>query len=283
MKNFIKKEIVRSKAENRRTVRQWKHHPIKMALEALSLIASFAASVAVLLLIANAAEALAYGSIGYIRFIGMNKWAGIGADIAYVMLFIVFALIFFILIEAGASAVESRKKRRDKYSEGSSFAEKEIKGEKSDSRAEKSSATALIPILVLAALILVVCVYIWMFNSTVFTNDKIIAKSAFNPSGAEYSYSDIESAEIDNKDGDANLFIDLHMKDGKVVKFDYTGGYESDNGVYYEYPEAFVSNFTKYLRENNIPITYNCTYEEVEQYYFDDACTVYLKDIFEEG
>ena len=70
------------------------------------------------------------------------------------------------------------------------------------------------------------------------------------------------------------------MKNGSVIKFDYTGGYMSDNDEYDEYPEAFVKNFANYLRDENIPIIYNCTYEDVKQYCFDDECIDYLKDIF---
>ena len=36
----------------------------------------------------------------------------------------------------------------------------------------------------------------------------------------------------------------------------------SYNDEYDEHPEAFVKDFTYYLRDKNIPIAYNCTYEK---------------------
>lgn len=280
MQKGLKKEIIRSKAENRRLIRQWKHHPIKMILKLLSLVVSFAVTIAVILFIGNAATAIGYGSIKDIIFIGQNKWAGYGSDIAYILLFIVFEIIFLVLIEAGAAAFELRKEPKDKKTKDNSFAKEEIEKEKSDRRTERIATAILVAISILVVLIFVGSVYTWTFNSTVFTDDKIIEKSVFNPYGAEYSYHDITKVEIDNKNDDANLFIDLYMKNGSVIKFDYTGGYMSDNDEYDEYPEAFVKNFANYLRDENIPIIYNCTYEDVKQYCFDDECIDYLKDIF---
>lgn len=280
MQKGLKKEIIRSKAENRRLIRQWKHHPIKMILKLLSLVVSFAVTIAVILFIENAATAIGYGSIKDIIFIGQNKWASYGSDIAYILLFIVFEIIFLLLIEAGAAAFELRKEPKDKKTKDNSFAKEEIEKEKSDRRVEKNAISILVAISILLVLIFVGSVYTWTFNSTVFTDDKIIEKSVFKPSGAEYSYHDISKVEIDNKNDDANLFIDLYMKNGSVIKFDYTGGYMSDNDEYDEYPEAFVKNFANYLRDEYIPIIYNCTYEDVKQYCCDDECIGYLKDIF---
>lgn len=276
----LKKEITRTRAENRRLIRQWKQHPIKMLLVLLSLAASFAATIVTILLIENAATALGYGSIKDILFIGQNKWAGYGSDIVYILLYIIFEIIFLVLIEAGANAFESRKRSKDKKPEEISFAKEEMEKEKSDRQAEKIATAILIALPILAVLVLVGSVYTWTFNSTVFTGDKIIEKSSFTPSGIEYGYLDITKAEIDNKNDDANLFIDLYMKNGSVIKFDYTGGYISDNDEYDQYPEAFVKDFTDYLRKENIPITYKCTFEDVNQYCYNDEYIVYLKDIF---
>ncbi len=282
MRKGLKKEIIRSKAENRRLIRRWKYHPIKMTLELLSLLVSIAVTIAVIFLIGNAATAIGYGSIKDIIFIGQNKWAGYGSDIVYILLFIVFEIVFLVLIEAGAAAFELRKEPKDKKTKDNSFAKEEIEKEKSNwqRRTKKIVIAILVAIPILLVLVFVGGVYTWTFNSTVFTDDKIIQKSVFNPSGYEYSYYDIAKAELDNKNDDANLFIDLYMKNGSVIKFDYTGGYMSDNDEYDEYPEAFIKNFKDYLRNENIPITYNCTYEDVKQYNYDDECIGYLKDIF---
>lgn len=253
-----------------------------MILELLSPIVSFVVTIAVIFLIENAATALGYGSIKDIVFIGQNKWSGYGSNIAYILLFIVFGIIYLVLIEAGIDAFVSRKEPKDQKAKDNSFAKEEMEKEKSDPRAEKIAIAILVAIPILAVMVFVGSVYTWIFNSTVFTNDKIIEKSVFNPSGAEYSYSDITKVEIDNKNDDANLFLDLYMENGSVIKFDYTRGYMSDNDEYDESPEAFVKDFTEYLRNENIPITFNCTYEDVEQYYFDDEYIGYLKDIFNE-
>lgn len=85
-----------------------------MTLELLSLLVSIAVTIAVILLIGNAATAIGYGSIKDIIFIGQNKWAGYGSDIVYILLFIVFEIVFLVLIEAGAAAFELRKEPKDK-------------------------------------------------------------------------------------------------------------------------------------------------------------------------
>ena len=199
MQKGFRKEIISSKDENLRLLSQRKHHPIKMILKLLSLAASFVVTISVTLLIENVATAIGYGSIKDIIFIGWNKWAGYGSDIVYILLFIVFEILFLVLIEAGAYAFESLKKPKNKKTKDKFFSKEEIEKEKSDHRTEKIAKAILIAISILSVMVFVGSVYTWTFNSTVFTEDKIIEKSSFNPYGAEYSYRDITKVEIDNK------------------------------------------------------------------------------------
>ena len=164
----------------------------------------------------------------------------------------------------------------------SSFAEKEIEEEQSDKKYDKIAKAVLIAIPIITILVFLGSVYVSTFNSTVFTNDTIIEKSPFNPSGTEYSYSDIAKIEIDNK-GDSNLCLDLHMKNGNTVTVDYRGETDSDNEKYTDYPEAFINDFLNNSRNKNIPITFNCTYEDVTAYNFNDESLTYIKEIFEDN
>lgn len=140
----------------------------------------------------------------------------------------------------------------------------------------------MIAIPIVTILIFLGSVYVSTFNSTVFTNDTIIEKSPFNPSGTEYNYSDIAKIEIDNKD-DSYLCLDLHMKNGDTVTVDYSGETDSDNEKYTDYPEAFIKDFLNNSHNKNIPITFNCTYEDVTAYNFNDESLTYIKEIFEDN
>lgn len=280
IKREIKREIKRSKLENRMVIREWKRHPVKMILRILSMVAGFAAAIFVCILVEGAAIGMAY-PYEDITFVGQNKWASWGSDICYILLFVVFVLLFFVLIEAGADAIETRRKPEGDITERASFADDEMEEEKLFDRDKKIVYGVLIAIPVLAVLLFAAGLYTFTFSSTVFTEDKIIAKSVFNPAGNEYSYSDIKKAEIDNKNDDGNLFIDLHMSGGKVICFDYTGGWSSEDGEYDEYPEAFVRDFILDMKEQKIPVKYNCSYDDVAQYCGEEY-RKYLKDIFDE-
>lgn len=189
-------------------------------------------------------------------------------------------IIFVALVEVISDAVLLK---RGKYLESkgeSSFAEKEIEEEQSDKKFDKIAKAVLIAIPIITILFFLGSVYVSTFNSTVFTNDTIIEKSPFNPSGTEYSYSDIAKIEIDNKN-DSNLYLDLYMKNGNTVTVDYSGETDSDNEKYTDYPEAFIKDFLNNSRNKNIPITFNCTYEDVTAYNFNDESLTYIKEIFE--
>lgn len=280
MKNIIKDEINNAKAENKWLIRQWKQHPIKMILRILAVVAAVFAALFVGGLATGLLNIIGYSSIKNIVFIAYNKWAGFAFDAIFGILFVVFVILFLILVEVISDTVLLKRGKHLKLKEETSFSEKEIEEEQSDKKFDKIAKAVLIAIPIITILFFLGSVYVSTFNSTVFTNDTIIEKSPFNPSGTEYSYSDIAKIEIDNKN-DSNLCLDLYMKNGNTVTVDYSGETDSDNEKYIDYPEAFIKDFLNNSRNKNIPITFNCTYEDVTAYNFNDKSLTYIKEIFE--
>lgn len=278
-KDIIKSGFESAKAEDRELIREWKHHPVKMVLLLLSLIASVVIGLLITFLIEVFSFKLAYDSIDNVIFISQNDWSDYACSVTAFMLIAFFVMLFFFLIETGADAFNSRKSKKRK--EEISFSEQEIKKEQSVSRLNKIEKAVAILIPTVIILVFIASIYVWTFSSTVFTKDKIIKKTPFNPVGAEYSYSEITEIEIDNKNDDSNLFLDLHMSDGKIVEFGYTQSYDSDNDTYEEYPEAFVRDFVNYFRDKNIPVKFNCTYKDVTAYDLDDKSLAYMEEIFQ--
>lgn len=280
MKNVVKNELESVKAENNWLIRQWKQHPIKMILRILAIVGAGFAALFVGSLATELLNKIGYSAIKNIVFMAYNKWTGFAYDVIYGILFVIFLIIFVALVEVISDAV-LLKRGKDLESKGeSSFAEKEIEEEQSDKKYDKIAKAVLIAIPIITILIFLGSVYVSTFNSTVFTNDTIIEKSPFNPSGTEYNYSDIAKIEIDNKD-DSYLCLDLHMKNGDTVTVDYSGETDSDNEKYIDYPEAFIKDFLNNSRNKNIPITFNCTYEDVTAYNFNNESLTYIKKIFE--
>lgn len=282
MKNIIKDEINNAKAENKWLIRQWKQHPIKMILRLLAIVGAGFAALFVGSLATEPLSTIGYSAIKNIVFIAYNKWTGFAYDVIFGILFVIFLIIFVALVEVISDAVLLKRGNHLESKGESSFAEKEIEEEQSDKKFDKIAKAVLIAIPIITILVFLGSVYVSTFNSTVFTNDTIIEKSPFNPSGTEYSYSDIAKIEIDNK-GDSNLCLDLHMKNGNTVTVDYRGETDSDNEKYTDYPEAFINDFLNNSRNKNIPITFNCTYEDVTAYNFNDESLSYIKEIFEDN
>ena len=223
---------------------------------------------------------IGYSAIKSIVFIAYNKWAGFAFEVIFGILFVIFLIIFVALVEVISDAVLLKRGKHLESKGESSFAEKEIEEEQSDKKFDKIAKAVLITIPIITILFFLGSVYVSTFNSTVFTNGTIIEKSPFNPSGTDYNYSDIAKIEIDNKD-DSYLYLDLHMKNGDTVTVDYSGETDSDNQKYTDYPEAFIKDFLNNSRNKNIPITFNCTYEDVTAYNFNDESLTYIKEIFE--
>lgn len=280
MKNIIKDEINNAKAENKWLIRQWKQHPIKMILRILAVVAAVFAALFVGGLATGLLNIIGYSSIKNIVFIAYNKWAGFAFDAIFGILFVVFVILFLILVEVISDTVLLKRGKHLKLKEETSFSEKEIEEEQSDKKFDKIAKAVLIAIPIITILFFLGSVYVFTFNTTVFTKNTVIEKSPFNPSGTEYSYSDIAKIEIDNKD-DSYLYLDLYMKNGTTVTVDYSGGTDSDNEKYTDYPEAFIKDFLNNSRNKNIPITFNCTYEDATTYNFNDESLTYIKEIFE--
>lgn len=280
MKNVVKNELESVKAENNWLIRQWKQHPIKMILRILAVVAAVFTALFVGSLATEPLSTIGYSAIKNIVFIAYNKWTGFAYDVIFGILFVIFLIIFVALVEVISDAVLLKRGKHLESKGESSFAEKEIEEEQSDKKFDKIAKAVLIAIPIITILVFLGSVYVSTFNSTVFTNYTIIEKSPFNPSGTEYSYSDIAKIEIDNK-GDSNLCLDLHMKNGNTVTVDYRGETDSDNEKYTDYPEAFINDFLNNSRNKNIPITFNCTYEDVTAYNFNDESLSYIKEIFE--
>lgn len=280
MKNIIKDEINDAKAESKKLKSEWKHHPIKMILRILAVVAAVFAALFVGGLATGLLNIIGYSSIKNIVFIAYNKWASFAFDAIFGILFVVFVILFLILVEVISDAVLLKRGKHLESKEETSFTEEEIEEEQSDKKYDKIAKAVLIAIPIVTILIFLGSVYVFTFNTTVFTNDTIIEKSPFNPTGTEYSYSDITKIEIDKKDN-SNLYIDLHMKNGDTVTVDYSGGTDSDKEKYADYTEAFIRDFLNNSRSKNIPITFNCTYEDVTAYNFNDESLAYMKEIFE--
>ncbi len=280
MKNAVKNELESVKAENNWLIRQWKQHPIKMILRILAIVGAGFAALFVGSLATELLSTIGYSTIKNIVFIAYNKWTGFANDAIFGILFVIFLIIFVALVEVISDAVLLKRGKHLEFKEENSFAEKEIEEEQSDKKFDKIAKAVLIAIPIITILVFLGSVYVSTFNSTVFTNDTIIKKSPFNPSGTEYNYSDIAKIEIDNKD-DSYLYLDLHMKNGDTVTVDYSGETDSNNENYTDYPEAFIRDFLNNSRSKNIPITFNCAYEDVTAYNFNDESLAYMKEIFE--
>ena len=279
MKNVVKNELESVKAENNWLIRQWKQHPIKMILRILAVVAAVFTALFVGGLATELLNKIGYSTIKNIVFIAYNKWTGFAFDAIFGILFVVFLIIFVALVEVTSDTVLLKKGKHLKSKEETSFSEKEIEEEQSDKKYDKIAKAILIAIPIVVLLVFLGSVYVFTFNTTVFTKNTVIEKSPFNPSGTEYSYSDIAKIEIDNKD-DSYLYLDLYMKNGTTVTVDYSGGTDSDNEKYTDYPEAFIKDFLNNSRNKNIPITFNCTYKDATTYNFNDESLTYIKEIF---
>ncbi len=256
--------------------------PYKMIFRILAIVGAGFAALFVGGLATELLSTIGYSAIKNIVFIAYNKWTGFAYDVIFGILFVIFLIIFVALVEVISDTVLLKRGKHLKSKEETSFAEKEIEEEQSDKKYDKIAKAVLIAIPIVVLLVFLGSVYVSTFNATVFTNDTIIKKSPFNPSGTEYCYSDIAKIEIDNKD-DSYLYLDLHMKNGNTVTVDYSGETDSDNEEYTDYPEAFIRDFLNNSHNKNIPITFNCTYEDVTTYNFIDESLSYMKGIFDDN
>lgn len=186
-KDIIKSGFESAKAEDRELIREWKHHPVKMVLLLLSLIASVVIGLLITFLIEVFSFKLAYDSIDNVIFISQNDWSDYACSVTAFMLIAFFVMLFFFLIETGADAFNSRKSKKYKEEkvsfseqemkkEKASFSEQGVKKKKSVSRLNKNEKAIAILIPTVIILVFIASIYVWTFNTTVFTKNKIIKK-----------------------------------------------------------------------------------------------------------
>lgn len=228
----------------------WKHKPFKMILFLILMLVNFALVFLIYYGLLYLYRLIFLSGYNEILFMGTEK-----SDMhAGVMMFGFFIISY---VEACIFTLFLSKRRTDV-----SFVEKEREKEKEDKITPKK---IIIAILVLLIGLLGVQYYIGTKNRTIFTENNIYYSTFFHPIAREYDYSDIESVILDNEDG-SNLKLDLKMNDGKTVKFRSTGLMHSDIEKYDENENVFIADFVTKLREDDVTIEYNCTYEEIAVY-----------------
>jgi hypothetical protein len=112
---------------------------------------------------------------------------------------------------------------------------------------------------IVPTLIWVLCFYYCIITTTTVTEDKIITKSFFNPSGKEYTYSQVEK--IETGFGDKKLTFWEHKRKGSFYYSIYLDGkkfifHQPDtNENIPEYEDSYIEleYFDQKLVENNIP------------------------------
>ncbi|MGN0461618.1 MAG: hypothetical protein ACI4HZ_04170, partial [Ruminococcus sp.] len=170
------------------------------------------------------------------------------------------ALLIVVLMVLGV--VFALKKSRKK-SEDFTFIEKEKEEER-----EKTHTKDVVVLsgIVVALLVIVAGIfYCYTFNTTVITSDKIISTSFVNPKGTVYSYNDVESVDVDYSDG-GYFELDLHMSNGKKVKFRYEGDHHTEIEKYDDGNDyVFIADFLEKIDDTGATINYKCTYKEVSE------------------
>ena len=232
---------------------------IKKFLLIILIIAGFVGSFFVLKLLCSL-SILPFKSYGTIEYLGRKE--GI-LDIAMFIssMFLSF-LVLFIVVMIVVAVIYSVKKSRKK-SEDFTFIEreKEEEGEKTHAKDVVVLSGIVVALLVIVAGIF----YCYTFNTTVFTNEKIISTSFANPKGAVYSYNDVESVDVDSGDG-GYFELDLHMSNGKTVEFRYEGDRHTEIEKYDDGNDyVFIADLLEKLDDNGATINYKCTYNEVAE------------------
>lgn len=216
---------------------------------------------------------LPFKSYGTIEYLGRSESGIVGGAMFFASMFLSYlALLVVVLMVLGV--VFAVKKSRKK-SEDFTFAEKENEEEREKSYTKK--VKALVGIVVALLVIVAGIFYCYTFNTTTFTSDKIISTSFVNPKGTVYSYNDVESVDVNCSDG-GYFELDLHMSNGKKVKFRYEGDSHTeiekyDNGNDY----VFIADLIEKLDDTGATINYKCTYKDV---YCEDKYKDNLKKVF---
>lgn len=96
---------------------------------------------------------------------------------------------------------------------------------------------------IISVALLILCSYIFVTNIVVFTEDKVIVKSTFNPKGKEYSYKDVEK-------------VNAHFSKGGIIErllnSKYKGNFLYDitlDGKVYTLSQPSVNTNSKYSED----------------------------------
>lgn len=236
-----------------------KKHTLRKIACILLIIAGFVGSFFVLKLLCSL-SILPFKSYGTIEYLGRKEGILEIAMFFSSMFLSYLALLIVVLMVLGVvfAVKKSRKKNEDfTFIER----EKEEEGEKTHAK----DVVALSGIVVALLLIVAGIFYCYTFNTTVFTNEKIISTSFANPKGTVYSYNDVESVDVDS--GDSGYFeLDLHMSNGKKVKFRYEGDNHTEIEKYDDGNDyVFIADLLEKLDSTGATINFECTYKEVAE------------------
>lgn len=234
--------------------------PLKKVLFFLLVVAGIVGSFFVLGLLCSL-SILPFKSYGTIEYLGRSE--GVILDPAMYFSALCLSYIALLIVVLMVLGVVFAVKKSRKNTEEFTFIEKENEEEREKSHIKK--VKALLGIVVALLVIVAGIFYCYTFNTTVITSDKIISTSFANPKGTVYSYNDVESVDVDS--GDSGYFeLDLHMNNGKKVKFRYEGDHHTEIKKYDDGNDyVFIADFLEKIDDTGATINYKCTYNEVAE------------------
>lgn len=243
--------------------RAWKKHPLMMIFEILLFLGLFILSIFCTYFVTKLLY-LPFHKYGEILFLGREDsiLTILICAVTFITLLLVFALIAIGII---LLVYKCR---------GKSF----IVQENSEPMTKKQKL-GLFGTLIGFILVSSAIFYCYTYNTVVFTETQIISTAYYNPTGVNYSYSEIKSVEIDNEN-DANLHLTFYFDNNKKLDFAYEGDSYSDIEKYKDNDLVFISDLVTKLRDDNVQISYKCTYEDVAGYCGEEHHS-YLKNIFD--
>lgn len=248
--------------------------PLKKVLFFLLVVAGIVGSFFVLGLLCSL-SILPFKSYGTIEYLGRSE--GVILDPAMYFSALCLSYIALLIVVLMVLGVVFAVKKSRKNTEEFTFIEKENEEEREKSHIKK--VKALLGIVAVLLVIIAGIFYCYTFNTTTFTNDKIISTSFANPSGTVYSYNDVESVDVDCSYG-GYFELDLHMSDGKKVKFRYEGDNHTEIEKYDDGNDyVFIADFLEKIDDTGATINYKCTYKEVSED-LEDEDKINLKKVF---
>lgn len=232
----------------------WIKKPLQMIFILLGLIFSFFITIILVALLYGLFD-LSFQKYGEILFLGRAR-SFLSDEVLYFIV-LAFVIITELIILGIIGSIVEKRKRKLSYAEQEQTAEKE---EKLNSK--EKLIVAMISVVVI--LIIFALGYYGSYNRvSVFTENKIYYGTFYQPILKEYSYADIENAELDYED--SHIQIDFFMNNGDRIKFRSSGQDYSYKEKYSE-DYKFIADLVLRLNKENIPIEYSSTYEDVAVY-----------------